>query len=424
MNNLNDSLPDLMRRVTDDLEPESPDLVERGIQRGVTLRRRRTALLSLSGAGAALATAGIIIGGSQLFAGNPAAPVAGSPSTAPSTSTSAPGSPATAPVSAPGTPADTLNRLRRLLPQELKQSSANAGYRHNMHHAEVVVDDGRGASLLTVNVVTTKPNPGCEGLHGSCTVRPDGSVITSYANESIFPYDASKNPWGIKNTVVEIFYPDGRLISIYNYNAPKQIGVRNTRANTLFSVQELTALATSDQWAFPKETDGPLRAPGNGKPTVPLAQTQQTLRSVLPSGLQFTRPETWGGGTNGFNGVSYVVNDGKGAARVEVLVQYETPVTKCTGEGPQNCEVRADGAVVGWSKNEPTYSDERQSLNGVVANRVELHYPDGRMITMTSYNGPQEKDARHTRSKPVFSTDQLLELAGKPGWKFPGTGKK
>ena len=80
MNNLNDSLPDLMRRATEDLEPESTDLVERGMRRGVTLRRRRTALLSVSGATAVLATAGVVIGGTQLFGGaQHQAPVAGTP---------------------------------------------------------------------------------------------------------------------------------------------------------------------------------------------------------------------------------------------------------------------------------------------------------------------------------------------------------
>ncbi|GAB2572887.1 hypothetical protein [Kribbella endophytica] len=420
MNNLNDSLPDLMRRATDDLEPESNDLVERGIQRGVTLRRRRTAMLSLSGAGAVLATAGIIVGGTQLFAGSTPEPTVAGPSTA------APSTAANGPAAVPGSPAATLQTLRGLLPQNLKQSSAKGGYENNRHRAEVVVDDGKGASLLALEIVTTKPNPGCEGLHGTCTVRPDGSVFTSFANESIFPYDdnPARNPWGVKNTVVEIFYPDGRLISIYNYNAPKQSGVAHTRTNPLFSVQQLTALANSDQWVFPKEQDGPIKRAGNGKPTVPLEQTQQMLKSVLPSGLQLTSPETWGGGSNGHNGAAYVVNDGQGAARVEVMVQYETPVTKCTGEGPQHCKVRPDGSVTGWSKNEPSYGDERQAINGVLANRVEIHYPNGRMITMTSYNGPSEKDDKHTRAKPTFSTDQLLTMAGTPGWKFPGTGTK
>jgi hypothetical protein len=421
MNNLNDHLPDLMRRATEDLEPESNDLVERGIQRGVTLRRRRTAMLSLSGAGAVLATAGIVVGGTHLFAGNAQPTVAGPPSTAANTS-------AQPPTAKTASPTETMKTLQGLLPENLRQSSAKVRYDQGMHHAEVVVDDGKGASLLTVEIVTTTAKPSCGGLHGSCTVRPDGSVLHTYANESIFPYDASKNPWGIKNTVVEVFWPDGRLISMYNYNAAKDIGVQHTRANPLLSVRELTAVANSDKWVYPavyKGTSGPdPKNPGTGKPTVPLTQTQQMLRSVLPSGLQFTRPETWGGGSNGFNGASYVVNDGKGASRVDTLVQYEVPVTKCSDEGMPHCKVRPNGVVETWSKNEPTYGDERQAINGVLSNRVELHYPDGRMIAMTSYNGPQEKDAKHTRATPAFSTDELLTMARNPGWKFPGTGTK
>ncbi|ONI75549.1 hypothetical protein BWI15_06790 [Kribbella sp. ALI-6-A] len=416
MNNLNDSLPDLMRRVTDDLEPESPDLVDRGIRRGVTLRRRRKALLSLSGAAAVLATAGVTVGGTQLFAGTPQAPVAGSTTAAPTQRPAAP---------KPATPAGTLATLQSLLPETLQQSSPKSGADGGgMHRAEVVVNDGRGASLIRVSIITTKVLSTCAGLHGTCKVLPDGSVFTSYANESITRDRPDKNPWGIKNTVVELFRPDGRMISIYSYNAPR-VGVQHTRPNPLFSVAQLTAMATSSEWTFPAKAPEPDLGPqpGDGKPTVPLSQTQQTLRNVLPRNLQLTRPETWGGGGDGFNGASYVVNDGRGAARVDVFVQYETPRTKCGDEGPSHCQVRPDGAVTGWSRNEPTYGDERQAINGVLANRVEIHYPDGRMISMTSYNGPQEKDAKHTRVKPVLSTAELFAMAGNAGWKFPGTGK-
>ncbi len=79
--------------------------------------------------------------------------------------------------------------------------------------------------------------------------------------------------------------------------------------------------------------------------------------------------------------------------------------------------------MVGWTKNEPTYADARQDKDGILANIVNIHYPDGRTITMTSYNGPQEKDEKHTRVKPVFTTDQLIVMAGNKAWKFPGTGK-
>ncbi|MEV6285967.1 hypothetical protein [Kribbella sp. NPDC051770] len=415
MNNLNDSLPDLMRRATDDLAPESNDLVERGIRRGVTLRRRRTALLSLSGAGAALATAGIIVGGTHVFAGTPEAPVAGT------TAAAAPN--AKPPVSKPATPAGTLATLRGLLPENLQQSAAKS-YNDGggQYRADVVLNDGKGESLLSLTIATSKPITSCDGMD-HCKVQPDGSVVRSFANQSI--KDPRRNPGGIKRSAVEIYRPDGRTISLQHFNASLSI-TQHTRPDPLLTVAQLTTIATSNTWVYPAAPPAAPRPPqqGDGRPAVPLQQTLQTLKSVLPKNLQLTRPETWGGGEEGFNGAAYVANDGKGGARVDVFVTYETPVTKCTGEGPQHCKVRADGAVTGWSKNEPTYGDERQEINGVLANRVEIHYPDGRMIAMTAYNGPQEKDAKHTRALPLFSTDKLFAMAGADGWKFPGTGRK
>ncbi|HET6298133.1 MAG TPA: hypothetical protein VFG33_32450 [Kribbella sp.] len=420
MNNLNETLPDLMHRATETLEPESTDLVERGIRRGTTLRRRRTVLRGLTGATAVLATAGIVVGGTQLFGSS-------SPAEPPAASGTTPSAKAPAATPTPVTPAQTLDTLLQLVPANLKQSAPKSSDADGYHRASVVVNDGRGASLLTVALASGLPlKGGCAGLHGKCTVQPDGTVVASYANESIFPYDATKNPQGVKNTVLEIFRPDGTLISLYSYNAPKEIGVQHTRENPLLSVADLTRIANSESWAYPaKYVPTAKPDPGAGYPTVPLAQTLQTLKDVLPGGLQFTRPETWGGGAeNGHNGASYVINDGKGKSQVGVLVMRENAITTCANSVLRHCKVRPDGAVVSWSTNEPEYSDSRQQIDGVLANRIEIHYPDGRYLGMWSYNGPQEKGAKHTRVKPALTTDQLLAMAGDKAWKFPGTGTK
>lgn len=86
MNNLQDTLPELMRRATDDLLPDSPDLVERGIRRGTVLRRRRRALTGVAAGTAVLVSGGALVAG-QLI-GDPAdarPAVAGKPSVAPYT---------------------------------------------------------------------------------------------------------------------------------------------------------------------------------------------------------------------------------------------------------------------------------------------------------------------------------------------------
>jgi hypothetical protein len=218
-----------------------------------------------------------------------------------------------------------------------------------------------------------------------------------------------------------------------SYNAMGEKETTATRAKPALSIAQLTKIAESQLWRFPAkptlQPSGPAKPNpkdhGAGKPGVPVQQTLQTLKKVLPSSLSLTRSETWGGGTEGHNGAAYIVNDGKGLARVDAFVTREAPVTKCTSERSTTfCEVRADGSVVGWTKNSPEYSDGRQAKEGVIANSVEIHYPDGRMIAMTSYNGPQQKGAKHTRVKPVFTTDQLLVMAGNKAWKFPGTGTR
>jgi hypothetical protein len=410
MSNLNDSLPDLMRRATENLEPESTDLVERGMHRGAVLRRRRTALLSVSAVGAILATAGIVVGGTQVF-GSPdhkQVPVAGTPAKAAGTA---------AKTAKPATSADSLATLRRLIPAGLQVSDAKITDGKGETQLSMVLNDGSGASLLTVSLGSTGPvSTSCAGVHGSCKILADGTMDSSYANESIFPYEPAKNPWGIKNTVVDIVRKNGSAISLYSYNAPKQIGVKHTRATPLLSVDTLKRIATSDQWVYPEKlvVTGD---PANAKSSVPRAQTLQTLKQVLPNNPQLSNSQTWGG--SDFNGAAWVANDGRGKARVDVLVTTGPAVTKCPGEGAQHCTVRANGTVLTWSLEEPEYSDGRQQAEGVLSNIVQVYYPDGRMINMTSYNAPAEKGSVHTRAKPIYTVAQLTTMADSSLWKFP-----
>ncbi|MEU4197000.1 hypothetical protein AB0E69_34220 [Kribbella sp. NPDC026611] len=415
-NNLNNSLPELLERATDTLDPQT-DLVARGISRGTTLRRRRTVLRAATSVTAVAATVAAVAAGTQLFGGSKTqAPVAGKPN---------PVATAT-PVVVNATKADTLADLRAALPPGLKVVKTELGGDNVDNTVRAVVDDGHGQALVLVLV--TAPNA---GFQPSTPVvrRPDGSKLGSLRNQPVTP-GAGGNPGGVVYNVVDTVRPGGQVISLMAFNAPEEKGATKTRPAPVLSVAQLTKIADSKIWTFPapgkpgpKPTGKPQPLPGEGKPAVPLQQTQQTLRKVLPHGLKLTRPEVWGGGHDGFNAVAYVVDDGKGLSRVLAFVTIERPVTKCQPErSTTHCEVKADGSVVGWSKNAPTYSDARQQINGVVANIVEIHYPDGRYINMYSFNGPQEKDAKHTRPAPPFTTDKLLEMAKNKGWKFPGNG--
>jgi hypothetical protein len=248
MNNLNDTLPDLMRRATDGLEPESTDLVERGMQRGVTLRRRRTALLSVSGAGAVLATAGIVFGGSQLLGSHAGseAPVAGGLTSVSKGSGEKP--PAV-------TPKETLATLRKVLPTGLKVSQPRSwgGGINRFNGASVVVDDGKGAAMVSTLVQTAVPTKICALTGtGQCIVRADGSVVVSLTETP--EYSKNGNPGGVVSNYVEIYRPNGTMIALTSYNGPKEKGAAHTRPKPALSVAKLISMGDSKLWKFPAES--------------------------------------------------------------------------------------------------------------------------------------------------------------------------
>ncbi|MFF0269534.1 hypothetical protein [Kribbella sp. NPDC004536] len=388
-------LPDLMRRATEDLQPDTTALVARGIRRGRVLRRRRTVLAGLSGVTAVLATVGILIGANQAV--NTGVPPATTPTVKPSQ----------AAVAGPVTPAQTLATLTGLLPAGLTPASSttSGGYGLGTNEATVLLDDGAGASLLTLSITTAQAITDCNPFPpSSCTIKPDHSVHVRY----------NSSAGALRQTTVELFYPNGTQISLSNYNAKSEKS-RPTRPAPLLTATQLAKIAASKRWAFPPPQAPDFQPPPDpndpaaGHPPVPVKQTLATLKNVLPD-VKLSRPKTW---TGGFNAASYVVD---GTSIITVLVQIDVPKTAC-GEGYADCTVRTDHAVVSWTKEEK----EIARRGGASCNKVEIAYPDGRRISMDSCNAVQTEDAAPARAKPAFTTDQLLTFAGNAAWKFPGS---
>jgi hypothetical protein len=416
MNNLHDSLPDLMRRATETLEPESTDLVERGMRRGAVLRRRRTALLSISAAGAVLATAGIVVGGTQVF-GSPEhkqAPVASAPTTA-----------ATTPAKSipPANGKDTLATLRKLLPANLQVSKPTSmdGGLGGQNSASVVVNDGKGASWLMVTTGYAYGNPtDCSNsLPHTCTIQADGSALEAVPREAIIRSGHLKEA---SSNYVMLTRPNGTQVALTSMSAAGE-GSPVTRKQPLFSLAELAKLAGSKSWGYPPKmtiTEQPAAEPK--PPVVPLPATLATLKKVIPGHPQLSQPSTRGGGANGYNGASYITNDGKGASLLDVMLTTSDPVKKCQAErGLANCKVRSDGSVLTWQKNVPSYSDSRQQKYGIVGNFIALSLPDGRNISLSSFNGLGEKpEVKHTRAAPAYTVEQLTKMADSKLWVFPG----
>ncbi|GAA0963706.1 hypothetical protein GCM10009554_83500 [Kribbella koreensis] len=425
MKNLNDTLPELMRRATENLDPESTDLVERGMARGLTLRRRRTALFTATGATAVLATAAVIVGGNQLFAKD-AQPPAASTTTKQSTAV-------TKEAPKPVTMKETQATLTKLLPARLKVAKAQVWDDGGGYQAELIVNDGKGPSLLSLAIRPAwGKDQGCSDQKpGTCAPRADGSVLTVVKDE------VDERTPGVLTNRIYLIRPGGETIALSSLNGPTvtrngAVTVEKSRPKPPLTTAELVKIADSDTWRFPPkpvESNTPEKpqptSPGVSKPPVPVQETLQTLRAVLPKGLQVTQPQTRGGTPEDYNAASVIVDDGKGKSYVEAFVTYEVPtVKKCGVEGaPNHCKVLPGGGVAGWDKNSPEYSDARQNKEGVLGNTAVIRYADGRYISITSYNAIAEKGFKHTRPKPAISVEKLLDMAGDKDWKFPGTKK-
>jgi hypothetical protein len=239
---MNTQLADLMHRATENLEPVSTDLVERTVQQGVRLRRRRTTILSVTGASAVLATAGIVVAGTQLL-GNPSdAAVAGT--TKPSSSVAKP---------AAVTQKETLATLKSLIeapgvtltkPQTWGDGSFNA--------AAYLVNDGKGASRIEVLVSGGGEEDRCAAPGSGCTTNTDGSTLFTLTEQP--EYAGNRNVHGVVSNYVALRLKDGRLISLTSYNAPAEKGTQHTRTKPFFTVAQLTEMVESKAWQFPPKT--------------------------------------------------------------------------------------------------------------------------------------------------------------------------
>jgi hypothetical protein len=234
-----------MNRATENLEPVTADLLERSVTQGLRQRRRRTALLTASGAGAVLATAGLIGGGIQLLSSPADAGVAGAavPLTKPSVKPSTPHGSVT--------PKETLATLRTLLAaRELTLGEAETWGGGDFAGAAYVVDDGKGAARVDVMVSGGRAANPCVAARSGCTTLADGSVL--YVSPVSPEYtDGRQAQYGVVSRYVTLFRKDGRSINLTSYNAPAEKGQRHTRPNPILSAAELSDLARSKSWKLP-----------------------------------------------------------------------------------------------------------------------------------------------------------------------------
>lgn len=244
---MNTQLTDLMHRATENLEPVTPDLLERTVAHGLRLRRRRTVLRTASGAGAVLATAGLIAGGIHLASSPTNTAVAGSP--VPLAKPTAKTTPTAKPAGA--NPKETLATLKTLVsaPGRTLTSPETWGG-GDYAGAAYVVDDGHGAARVDVMLSGGGEQNPCVPVRQGCSTLPDGSVLYT-AKESPEYTDGRQAEYGVLNNYVMLYRHDGRVISLTSYNGPAEKDKQHTRPTPILSVADLTTLAKSKTWKLP-----------------------------------------------------------------------------------------------------------------------------------------------------------------------------
>ncbi|WP_380050404.1 hypothetical protein [Kribbella deserti] len=237
-------ISDLMRRATDGLSPESPDLVQRGMAQGLRMRRRRTALVSAAAAGAVVLTAGFAVAVQSL------GPADGQGvQVAVQTPTAKPTAPApTKTTSATPKPPSrfALNTLRKLLPSGMKASDPNVwGEPGQFSGGSWTVDDGKG--LAEVNAMVERHNVRkCSSeFPGACKRLADGTLVVSRPLELVYTDERNE---GVLSNSVEVYRRDGVKVNMIAFNSEDEKGSPKTRAYPPFTVEQLTTMARNPAW--------------------------------------------------------------------------------------------------------------------------------------------------------------------------------
>ncbi|MCX4916717.1 hypothetical protein [Streptomyces sp. NBC_00687] len=146
-----------------------------------------------------------------------------------------------APTTTPHPAADgeaVLDQLVSLLPADVTVTSRGAD---DQEYAWVVVDDGKGRSLVQINV---QPNMGdVEGqLFGGAETLPDGTKVATKKAPG------EKGGAGVVMWTADTIRPDGLRVVVSAFNTDRQDAAA-TRTAPALTLSELKAIAAGAQWS-------------------------------------------------------------------------------------------------------------------------------------------------------------------------------
>ncbi|MGW2279166.1 hypothetical protein [Streptomyces sp. NPDC001770] len=128
--------------------------------------------------------------------------------------------------------------LLKLLPHDV--TVVRKQHDEGSEYAELVVDDGKGQSLVGINVQRDMRDVAGD-LYGSAETLPGGALL------AVRKAPGEKGGQGIVQWTADLMYPDGMRVVVMAFNADRQDGTA-TRTDPALSIEELKALVTSPKW--------------------------------------------------------------------------------------------------------------------------------------------------------------------------------
>ncbi|MEU6234739.1 hypothetical protein [Kitasatospora sp. NPDC047058] len=405
-----DDLLFALTRTGEGFRTEAAPLATGGLARGRRRWRRRSAAAVVSGA-AALALVGTgavyLSGGSG---GSPAGTVltaAGSGSgSAPATTSGTPMASASASASAGPviTGDEVLATLQSLLPKGKVSGAAGRGTddgptKGTFAGANLVFDDGQGASLVSVAVQKHRKG---QGQDRTCpdpkTARIDSCTATTLADGSKLylsqGYEYPDHRADTKEWMAVLTGPDGREISVSEWNAPEEKGAPDSRPNPPFTLDQLKAVVTDKAWdriVAAVQYDGVDRA---GQETgLSLQDRQAILAKLLPAGVTVT-------GITG-DEIFADVRLAQGTATGSLVLRVQKLVPAPGDPTPE--QLFADSTVLPDGSRLKLYGPASDPKTKMMA---DVLHPDNLRVMVSQ--GPT--------GKPLLTPDQLKAIATSPEW--------
>ncbi|MYX38418.1 MULTISPECIES: hypothetical protein [unclassified Streptomyces] len=401
-----DDLGAALRRTGATFSTDGGALVATAHTRGRRSRRRRTA--AVAGTVAAVAAAGMT---AALVV-----PRGDAQSTGPAAAVTDPN-----PGWGSETPSDRkmLALFEGLLPEGriLSGHATDTGPAADMWpRAQVLWDDGRGASTIAVDLSRATPGRDLTRCPDLTTMKQGSACTrTELANGSVLvvlkTWEYQDEREGPENWRAVLTTLDGFVIAVDEWNATEQKAEHTTRDHPPLSAAQLAALVGAPEWkrvlaSFPDPSATP-EEPAAGSGEVSGKEILERLKAVMPSGLKITQPV----GEEGYAHVT--VDDGHGATLVEVNVQHWDP--ERTGDLRfSNPETLPDGTLVDTEKGR---GDKGGA--GIRQWKADTLRPDGLRVVIAELNS----GAYHrppTRSAPALSMDQLVAAATDSRWNSLG----